>query len=467
MCWIFIIMMKTKTNTVICSVEDIFKPFENKNGEIEISEEVIPTFVMFFVAILGLSLTFLLVLTNVECPKCKNTLYRHKRVDYTLNNSVHMKKMTYRCSNPDCRHVVTPAWSKYIELGCNYTNAVKEYALDLGLICNVSYERMSEIIYWAHGVQISRETLYKFRKEHFSDYVSNIRKQLAKLSKSVELKFSDVLSFDEQYVLVMGEWMYKLTAMDSVTGHVYDFCITAKKEYNKEFVKNFLEPIVKEHNIKVIVTDAAPLYPAVMEELGVEHKLCNFHKMQNLLRKILGKLISYNKKINNNEEKIKANEEKIAKISELRKGKTGRPSKEEQKLVDTKKALERENQEKRRKNREYNQELKLYEKTIDKTSLMLKSKSKETGIKRYEKLLDNIDDLPQEARRTIKNMKQDLDKLLLHTEYDDVPTTNNIIELYHLTTLNRHDKKKYKTKEGVLEETLLKTIRWEKRVVLA
>ena len=64
-------------------------------------------------------------------------------------------------------------------------------------------------------------------------------------------------------------------------------------------------------------------------------------------------------------------------------------------------------------------------------------------------------------------MEEDIDKLLLHTEYDDVPTTNNLLELYHLTTLNRHDKKKYKTIEGVLEETLLKTIRWELRVVLA
>lgn len=460
-------MTKIKPNTIIFNVEDIFKPFENKNGEIEISEDVIPTFVMFFVAILGLSLSFLLVLTDVECPKCENTLHRHKRVEYTLNNSVQMKKMTYRCSNPNCRHVVTPTWNKYVEAGCNYTNAVKEYALDLGLICNVSYERMCEIIYWAHGVQINRETLYKFRKEHFGDYVENIRKQLSELTKLSEIEFSDVLSYDEQYVLVMGEWMYKLTAMDSVTGHVYDFCIATKKEFNKDFVKKFLEPIVKENKIKVIVTDGAPAYPTIMEELGVEHKLCNFHKMQNLVRKLLGKLISYNMKIRNNTEKIKINEIKIAEIAELRRGKLGRPTKEEQKLVDTKKDLIDENRKMRKENKEYADELKLYEKTIDNTSSMLDSKSKETGLKRYNKLLDDLEDLPKEARTTIKNMEKDIDKLLLHTEYDNVPTTNNIIELYHLTTLNRHDKKKYKTKEGVLEETILKTIRWEKRVVLA
>ena len=59
-------------------------------------------------------------------------------------------------------------------------------------------------------------------------------------------------------------------------------------------------------------------------------------------------------------------------------------------------------------------------------------------------------------------MKKDLDILLLQTEYNYVTTTNDSIKLYHLTTLNRHDKKKYKTIEIVYEEVLLKTKRWKK-----
>ena len=66
----------------------------------------------------------------------------------------------------------------------------------------------------------------------------------------------------------------------------------------------------------------------------------------------------------------------------------------------------------------------------------------------------------------LKNISKELDSLLLHTENHNVPTTNNLIELYHLTTLNRRDKKKYKTIDGVMEDTLLTTIRWEQHVVL-
>lgn len=408
-----------------------------------------------------------LVLKEPKCPYCESKLHRHQKVDFLLNNTVKMKKMTYRCSGSECGRVITPKWSLFIEAGCNYTKAVKQYALELGLICNVSYEKMAEIIYWAHGVEISREILYKYRKENFADFVAKIRKQLEELRKELKIEFSRVLCYDEQYVLVMGEWMYKLTALDSRTGHVHDFCIATKKEFNQEFVKKFLESIVKGYKIHTVVTDGHNMYPSVMEELEVHHKLCNFHKMQALLRKILGKLISYNKKIKKIDTEIEENKEKIEEITEQRKGKIGRPKKEEQALVDEKYNLERQNREKTKQKREYKQELQVYVDLKDDVSLLLRSKARETGDNRYERLTSNMDEIPKEAKGFINKLDKELDSLLLHTELDDVPTTNNLIELYHLTTLNRHDKKKYKTIEGVFEETFLKTLRWEKRVVLS
>ena len=374
--------------------------------------------------------------------------------------------MTYSCTNPDCGHIITPLWNRFIEAGCNYTIAVKEYALELGLICNVSYEKMCEIIYWAHGVEISRDTLYKFRKANFDSFVSKIKKELQEYYEKYNIEFSRVLCYDEQYVLVMGEWRYKLTVLDAKTGHVHDFCIASKKEFNKKFVYDFLKPIVTKNKIHTIVTDGANMYPSIMDDLEVHHQLCGFHKMQSLLRKILGKLISYNKKIKNATEQIEENEKRIDEISKTRKGKIGKPTKEEQPLVDEKHDLEKENREKRSQIREYKEELEVYVDLKDSVSLMLKSKTRATGDKRYASLASDLDEIPKEAKSYIKKLGDDLDKLFVCTELEDVPSTNNLIELYHLTTLNRHDKKKYKTDEGVLEETLLKTLRWEKRVVV-
>ena len=134
-------MTKNNKPTILDCVEDIFIPFLNNRGEIEISENINPIFVMFMTIFMGITNTFLLVLKDLICPDCKCKLHRHKRVDFLLNNTVNMKKMTYRCSNSECGHVITPKWNLFIEAGCNYTNAVKEYALELGLICNISYEK--------------------------------------------------------------------------------------------------------------------------------------------------------------------------------------------------------------------------------------------------------------------------------------------------------------------------------------
>ena len=41
-------------------------------------------------------------------------------------------------------------------------------------------------------------------------------------------------------------------------------------------------------NIKTIVTDGFIPYPKILEELEVEHKKCNFHKMQNFINQIKG-----------------------------------------------------------------------------------------------------------------------------------------------------------------------------------
>ena len=466
MCVLNINMTKKKTHTVLDCVEDIFKPFVNDKGQVEISENINPVFVMFIVAMLGICKTFLLVIINPTCPKCGKKMYRFKVVDFYLNNTVDMKKQTYLCSDKKCGCVVTPSWGRFIEAGCNYTKAVKEYALELGLICNVSYQRMSEIIKWAHGVDISRETLYKFRKEKFAEFSTNLRNTLRELLESSDIKCSNILSYDEQHVKIFGEWMYKLTAMDPVSGHILDFCVASKEEFDQKYVKKFLEPLIKEFEIEIVVTDGHNMYPSILEELGVKHKLCIFHVMQSFCRKIIGKIVSYNKKIKKLEKEIAENQVRIDEIKELRKEKAGKPSKEEQPIVNEKKDLERANRQKRDEIRKLTHELNEYVDVKDYTSDMLKPKTKQSGKNRCTRLVNTVEEKPKEIRGFINKLPDQIDSMLLHTEYDDVPTTNNLLELYHLTTLNRHDKKKYKTVEGLMEEVWLKTYRWEMKVVL-
>ena len=75
--------------------------------------------------------------------------------------------------------------------------------------------------------------------------------------------------------------------------------------------------------------------------------------------------------------------------------------------------------------------------TKERVSMILKSKAKPTADNRYDDLLKNIERVPEELRAFVKNIEKDYESLVLHTNSNDIPTTNNDIELYHLTTLNK------------------------------
>ena len=289
--------------------------------------------------------------------------------------------------------------------------------------------------------------------------------------KEADIEFSDSLSYDEQYVFTADAGgVYRLSAIDPVSNYPYANIILKKDEFSSENIKNFLQPIVDEYDIKTIVTDGAISYPAIVAELGCNHKKCNFHKMQNFINKIKGTKRGLNNKIKSNKDKIEKNENRLTEIKNLRTGEVGRVNlndQESRNLVDEKKSLERQNRKLRQENRDYKTEITVYEKCIHNLSLMLKSRTKKTGLKRYNKIIDEIDDVPEKIRGFIRNIQKEIDNLLLHTSCDDIPTTNNCIELYFCVTLNRRLKKKYKTLRGVLNEIRLKTIRWIKRVVLS
>ena len=159
---------------------------------------------------------FLITLENDICPCCNAKLTRNGTVDFNLNNTLIVKKQKYKCSNKKCNHCQRSLWEEYIGPGCNYTTKLKEFALELKFICNISYDKITEIIKLAKNIDIRRDTLFKFFKEEVPDFLSKKEKENLEELKKQDISFSEVLCYDEQYVLVDGKWKYRLTAMDPV-----------------------------------------------------------------------------------------------------------------------------------------------------------------------------------------------------------------------------------------------------------
>ena len=430
-----------------------------------------PLFIIYAIENKTIENDFLIVSEIEKCPKCGSKLYRDGKDKFEINNTTSVYKQKYQCSDDECNHNLRPLWEDYFKPGSNYTERIKGLMLELGLICNVSYQQAAEILYMFTGCEIRRDTTYKFCDEEINEFLIKKEKEIEQVVKEAKIEFSDSLSYDEQYVFTADEgWVYRLSAIDPVTNYPYANIILKKGEFNSENIKKFLQPIVDEQEIETIITDGAIAYPSIIKELRCNHKKCNFHKMQNFMNKIKSTLRGLKNKIKYNKEKIEKNENRIGEIKNLRQGEIGRLNlndEEAKNLVNEKKNLERENRKLRQENRDYKTELKVYEKCTHNLSLMLKSRTKKTGLKRYNKIIDEIDDVPEKIRGFIRNIQKEIDNLILHTSSDNIPTTNNCIELYFGVTLNRRLKKKYKTLRGVLNEIRLKTIRWIKRVVLS
>ena len=461
-------MKKKENSTYLFSVDQVLKLFLDKNGHILVDENCDPNLIEYFNKNKTIPNMFKLVKSDKSCPNCGSKLHVHDTVEFELDKSILMLKTVYRCSNEKCNCTIRSKWENHMECNSNYTNDLLDKSLQLGLICNVSYEKQSEIIKLFTGVSIPRNKLYDHAKKNHAEFVEKENEIVDNAIKSQKIEFSNVLDYDEQYVLTNDGWMYKLMALDPVSKYIYDFKIVNPVEFDLECVVNFLKPIVEENNIKILSADGAKVNKKAADELNLELDLCGFHKMSNLMDIIRSPIRGITRKTKSLGRKIEDNLIKISEIKELRRG-MGKPKKDDikgKKLVDDRKKYERENSQHRAEIRTYNEELKSLIDAKTAVSLCIGSKTYSGGINRYNRMIKNIDKFHQKTHSFIINLEKSLDSLLMHTKYKDAPTTNNGIELCHKHTLNGYDKRKYKTVEGIEREMNLKRIRWNKRCVL-
>jgi hypothetical protein len=92
------------------------------------------------------------------------------------------------------------------------------------------------------------------------------------------------IGVDGAWVRGWGGQQGVMVAID--LGNGLPVAIACVDEHNPQAVRRFLEPLVKQLGVSVIVTDDLALYRSLAEKLGVEHQVCQFH-----LRRWVGKLL--------------------------------------------------------------------------------------------------------------------------------------------------------------------------------
>jgi transposase-like protein len=121
----------------------------------------------------------------------------------------------------------------------------------------LSYRDVEELL-TERGVQVDHVTVYR--------WVLRFTPQLAEAARPCRHAVGDRWQVDETYVKVAGQWRYVYRAIDQA-GQVIDVFVSARRDANA--ARRFFEQALRTTSVAPaeIVTDQAPMYPAVLEEL--------------------------------------------------------------------------------------------------------------------------------------------------------------------------------------------------------
>lgn len=350
-----------------------------------------------------------------ECnPYCKHCNSHHfikkgynwKTICLEIGIFVRVKIKRYQCKR--CRLYYQTEFPDLYEKYCTFSIRFKQIVRKNIKYGYLSLRHIKKLIKLSMGVDISHESIRKFLKTTDSLYY-----------RDDSFEPSGYYGFDSQWVKINKKWHYRLALFDLINNRPLAEAIEEKENYKT--IKDFINKSISPKDRIAIVTDDGPSYEKIMEELKFDHQLCTFH-----LEKHLWKLV--------NKETNKIAKEYRAKLK-----------KENPKFSKTK--LDKMRDEKKK---EFKDEMGGF------IELFMAFKDQQTWKKAQnyiEMLKRELINFPEFLREyIIKNFMPRYKKYIkfLKKEYKQkLDNTDNKLENYFGTTLNKHIKKIFRTKQGL------------------
>jgi hypothetical protein len=200
--------------------------------------------------------------------------------------------------------------------------------------------------------------------------------------------YSGIYSYDEQYLTINGYRAYRLTIYDELMHAPVAESIVGR--CTKDTVREFLTDVLSEKPTHVITTDGRSDYPDIIEnDLDAFHHRCRFHFIKNGEKKLRNEVfrsIRYTSK-----EKLRG----AIVWSEFKR--------------------------------------------------VFASRSYEAGLRRFEAVLDKIEQLPTELQIYVKEVMENFDRFAVHLRYESVPSTTNNLERYYGHTKPTQIKRRFRS----------------------
>ena len=196
-----------------------------------------------------------------KCPYCGGeTFQRWGQVNKPVKDVRvrNVKVYRYRCCHCGKTFRHYPEGSSRAD----QTERLRSFAIILWKL-GLSY-RASSLVLSGLNVPVSFMTIWR-----------DVQAEVQQMKRCNQWKPVRVLGLDGAGVLGWGDKQGVLVAVDLGTGE--PIAVGHVNEYKPQAVRRWLEPLVQQHGITVIVTDDLFSYKLVAEKLQLGHQVCQFH----------------------------------------------------------------------------------------------------------------------------------------------------------------------------------------------
>lgn len=423
-------------------------------------------------------------MSNPVCD-CGNKLHKHDLINWNMDKKYPIFKYRYIC--PKCGKTKITPLKSIVKKGCNYTEDIRNMTVNLYSKEHISYQNATKFLNEAYDLSLSRQTTYNFNDKESEEYIAKKEEKIQEKLIEKNIEPTGFPGHDESFLTINGEKYTFLAMIDSNNQSIINDQIIPENEY-RDFLETFiiysqkdLSPY-KDSNIPnprhpllltdlkkdTLIGDGLKEYPTIAKKANMDFHPCGFHIIMNQRKPVWKTQKGLEQKKQKNTNKINKNKEKIQEYYEKYKGQNPRFKNKDPRRKQKDKVLkmEKENRALKKENIKIQKEIDLYENYNERISEIFKQKTFKNAKLRYSILNNQIKHLPDEIAKFITKLGKDLENTLSHIENDNIPKTNNWLELFFKIVFPKKYRKRFKTTKGVKRFLKNGKIKWYENTVL-
>lgn len=405
--------------------------------------------------------------THVTCPQCGRAVHVENGYHAVEDGVIKALGLRINIAQFWCKNC-NFFWSSDREIVDRVISEFKGFLKSLLLGCvrrGLSFESASALIEEKIGKTYSSQYVYELYVE-----------ALSKVSREKFVSASGVYHYDEQFLLVNGNEVCRMTIKDAVINKVIIDVYTPDAQ--KETIARVLRTALRGLPVDAFVVDMNPHYPEIFRELFPNAKIqwCIFHLHKLIWKELhdeFGKNIPLLQLYNaynlfnvffDHEAELRKLEELLHKLDqysgratlpELRSDDFSSPSKiegDEKSVFQTRAASREEHEIEKCLRQEFAEFVKHLKNECRRKNENVSRRTLERSEEIFAQIKQQSSIYPQKLLKRIQYIEANWDKFTLFQHDSRVPPTNNGIEHYFAATLTKTEKKDFRSKAAVVRE---------------